>query len=73
MAGRMGGERVTVQNLTVYSVDAEKGLILVRGAVPGAAGGVVLLSLTRPPAEPGAATGLAWPKAGRAAGCRYRP
>jgi large subunit ribosomal protein L3 len=44
MAGRMGGERVTVQNLTVHSVDAEKGLILVRGAVPGAAGGVVVIT-----------------------------
>ncbi|MGB9374860.1 MAG: 50S ribosomal protein L3 [Jiangellales bacterium] len=44
MAGRMGGERVTVQNLSVHSVDAEKGLILVRGAVPGAAGGVVVIT-----------------------------
>jgi large subunit ribosomal protein L3 len=44
MAGRMGGERVTVQNLDVHSVDAEQGLILVRGAVPGAAGGVVLIT-----------------------------
>ncbi len=35
MAGRMGGERVTVQNLSVHAVDAEKGLILVKGAVPG--------------------------------------
>jgi large subunit ribosomal protein L3 len=44
MAGRMGGDRVTVQNLSVHSVDAEKGLVLVRGAVPGAAGGVVLVT-----------------------------
>ena len=44
MAGRMGGERVTVQNLTVHSVDADKGLILVRGAIPGATGGVVLVT-----------------------------
>lgn len=44
MAGRMGGERVTVQNLTVHSVDAQKGLILVRGAVPGPAGGVVVVT-----------------------------
>lgn len=41
MAGRMGGERVTVLNLTVHSVDAEKGLMLVKGAVPGARGRVV--------------------------------
>ena len=44
MAGRMGGERVTVQNLNVHSVDADKGLILVRGAVPGATGGVVVVT-----------------------------
>lgn len=35
MAGHMGAERVTVQNLTVVRTDAENGLILVRGAVPG--------------------------------------
>lgn len=38
MAGRMGGERVTVLNLTVHAVDAEKGLLLVKGAIPGARG-----------------------------------
>ena len=43
MAGRMGGERQTTQNLTIHAVDAEKGLLLVRGAVPGPRGGVVLL------------------------------
>ncbi|WP_166985928.1 50S ribosomal protein L3 [Canibacter zhoujuaniae] len=43
MAGRMGGERVTVQNLTVHAVDAEKGLILVKGAVPGAKGRLVFV------------------------------
>jgi large subunit ribosomal protein L3 len=43
MAGRMGNERVTVQNLTVYAVDAERGLILIRGAIPGAKGGLVVL------------------------------
>jgi large subunit ribosomal protein L3 len=41
MAGRMGGERVTVLNLTVHAVDAEKGLLLVKGAVPGARGRIV--------------------------------
>ena len=41
MAGRMGGERVTVLNLTVHGIDAEKGLLLVKGAVPGARGRVV--------------------------------
>ena len=41
MAGRMGGERVTVLNLKVHAVDAEKGLLLVKGAVPGARGRIV--------------------------------
>ncbi len=39
MAGHMGDERVTTQNLEVVRTDAERGLILVRGAVPGAKGG----------------------------------
>ncbi|AYW79057.1 50S ribosomal protein L3 [Propionibacterium acidifaciens] len=43
MAGRMGNERKTVQNLSVVSVDADKGLILVRGAVPGNRGGLVVV------------------------------
>ena len=41
MAGHMGDARVTVQNLKVVSTDAERGLILVRGAIPGAKGGWV--------------------------------
>jgi len=43
MAGRMGAVRQTTQNLTVHAVDAEKGLILIKGAVPGPTGGVVLV------------------------------
>ena len=43
MAGRMGGERVTVQNLEVVDVDTEHDLILVKGALPGADGQVVFL------------------------------
>jgi len=43
MAGRMGAERVTMQNLKVHSVDAERGLILVRGAVPGPKGSLVVV------------------------------
>jgi len=43
MAGRMGNERVATQNLTVQAVDAEKGLILIKGAVPGPNGGLVLV------------------------------
>lgn len=43
MAGRMGGVTQTTQNLKVHAVDMEKGLILVKGAIPGPAGSVVLL------------------------------
>ncbi|NLM56777.1 MAG: 50S ribosomal protein L3 [Clostridiales bacterium] len=43
MAGQYGNERVTVQNLTVIKVDAEKNLIAVKGAVPGAKGGIVFI------------------------------
>lgn len=43
MAGRMGGDRVTVLNLSVYAVDAERGLLLIKGAVPGAAGRLVFV------------------------------
>jgi large subunit ribosomal protein L3 len=43
MAGRMGAVRQTTQNLTVHAVDAEKGLLLITGAVPGPRGGVVLV------------------------------
>lgn len=43
MAGRMGAERVTTMNLTVHGVDAEKSLLLIKGAVPGARGSVVLV------------------------------
>src|SRR4051812_12210431 len=43
MAGHMGNERVTVQNLRVVDVDAERNLVLVAGAVPGANGGLVTI------------------------------
>ncbi len=43
MAGRMGARKVTVQNLQVVEVDPERNLILLRGAVPGAKNGTVLL------------------------------
>jgi large subunit ribosomal protein L3 len=43
MAGHLGQEKVTTLNLQVAAVDAEKGLIMVRGAVPGAKGGFVLV------------------------------
>lgn len=43
MAGHMGDERVTTQNLQVVRIDAERNLLLVRGAVPGAPGGHVFV------------------------------
>jgi len=43
MAGRMGSDTVTIQNVTVHAVDVEKGLILLKGAVPGPKGGLVVL------------------------------
>ncbi|MCW0215906.1 MAG: 50S ribosomal protein L3 [Pseudonocardia sp.] len=43
MAGRMGVARVTTQNLTVHRVDAERGLLLIKGAIPGAKGGLVVV------------------------------
>ena len=43
MAGHMGAERVTVQGLEVVSVDAEKGVVVVKGAIPGANGGDVII------------------------------
>jgi large subunit ribosomal protein L3 len=43
MAGHMGDVRVTTQNLEVVATDAERGLILVKGAVPGSAGGFVIV------------------------------
>jgi large subunit ribosomal protein L3 len=44
MAGRMGGERVTVPNLLVVAADPERNLLAVRGAVPGSRGGLVVIS-----------------------------
>ena len=43
MAGHMGDERVTTQNLEVFKTDLDRGLIMIRGAVPGSKGGWVLL------------------------------
>lgn len=44
MSGHMGNEKVTTQNLTIHSIDTERGLILVKGAIPGAKGGDVVLT-----------------------------
>ncbi len=43
MAGHLGNERVTVQNLTVARVDAARNLLLIKGAIPGAKGGIVVV------------------------------
>jgi large subunit ribosomal protein L3 len=43
MAGRMGHVTVTTQNLTVHAVDADAGLLLIKGAVPGPKGGLVMV------------------------------
>ncbi|GIF72862.1 50S ribosomal protein L3 [Asanoa siamensis] len=43
MAGRMGGRRFTVQNLTVQAVDTENNLLLVKGAIPGPKGALILV------------------------------
>jgi large subunit ribosomal protein L3 len=54
LPGRMGGERVTVQCLTVARVDAERNLILIKGAIPGPKNGTVLIRNTVKPAKPAA-------------------
>ena len=43
MSGRMGSDTVTTQNVIVHAVDTEKGLILLKGAVPGPKGGLIVL------------------------------
>ncbi|AVZ40067.1 MULTISPECIES: 50S ribosomal protein L3 [unclassified Dietzia] len=43
MAGRMGNERVTTMNLKVHKVDAEAGVLLIKGAIPGRNGGLVMV------------------------------
>ncbi len=43
MAGRMGNERVTTMNLKVHKVDAEAGVLLIKGAIPGRKGGLVVV------------------------------
>jgi len=43
MSGRMGGDTVTVQNLTVHAVDTDQGLLLIKGAIPGPVGSLVFV------------------------------
>ncbi len=64
MAGHMGNARCTSQNLTVVSIDIERGLIMVNGSVPGAKGGYVMVSDAKKRRMP---EGLPFPGAVRAA------
>ena len=43
MAGHMGNDSITTQNLSVHAVDTEKGLVLIKGAIPGPKGGLVVI------------------------------
>jgi large subunit ribosomal protein L3 len=43
MAGRMGAVRTTVQSLVVHAVDSDKNLLLIKGAIPGPRGGLVIV------------------------------
>jgi large subunit ribosomal protein L3 len=56
MAGRMGNERVTVQNLNVVRVDPSRNVVLVRGSVPGASGELILVRHAVKPRERAAAS-----------------
>jgi len=64
MAGHMGDVRVTTQNLTVVQTDVERGLLLIKGAIPGSEGGFVLV---RDAVKRKAPDGLPFPAAVRAA------
>ena len=60
MAGQLGATRVTTQSLEVISVDAEHGVLMIKGSVPGSAGGYVLV---RDAAKRKAPDGLPFPAA----------
>ncbi|HEV2098109.1 MAG TPA: 50S ribosomal protein L3 [Stellaceae bacterium] len=64
MAGHLGAERVTVQSLQVVSADAERGVLMIKGAVPGSKGGLVLI---KDAAKRPAPDGLPFPAALRGA------
>ncbi len=70
MAGHMGAERVTTQNLVVVKTDVERGLVMVRGAVPGSKGGWVLVrdAVKKPSHKDAPVPGAFKSKGGAAAG-----
>ncbi len=73
MAGQMGNGRVTAQNLKVMATDADRGIILVKGAIPGSSGGYVLISDAVKKAAP---EGLPFPasiRGGTDAGSEEKP
>ena len=47
MSGRMGNDRITMKNLEVIVIDAEKNMLAVRGSIPGARGGIVMIKPAR--------------------------
>jgi large subunit ribosomal protein L3 len=51
MAGHMGNQQVTVRNLRVARIDPERGILMLRGAVPGARNGLLRIRRTRVPAK----------------------
>jgi large subunit ribosomal protein L3 len=73
MAGQMGATRITTQNLEVVGTDVDRGLLLIRGAVPGTKGGWVLVNdavkkaLPKDAPQPGAFRSAGSPAAGEAA------
>ena len=52
MSGRMGGVRHTTQGLKVHAIDTDRGLILIKGAIPGPKGGLVLVRSTSKAVSP---------------------
>jgi large subunit ribosomal protein L3 len=69
MAGHMGDRQVTIQNLEVFGVDADRGLVLVRGGVPGAKGSYVRITDAVKAGRPGEApypAALIGPSGGKA-------
>ena len=64
-AGRMGADRVTVRNLSVVKVDADQHLLVLRGAIPGAPGGYVVIRKAIAAKPKRVAQAIEKPKAGK--------